>query len=192
MRLLLTSTNPCKSQIGVLSDPTRFAVFIGATGVPGAVPQDTVMFETVGVRMETRDDIDVIVWNKLAMASAMAAMTAITRLDIGRVLDAPGAVAVMKEMTREIVEVARAKGLDLDLDDALKRQFATYETARGHYPSMLQDVLAGRRTEIDALCGAVVREGEEVGVDTPVNRTIWNLILSVEGNYDHLLLGGGS
>jgi 2-dehydropantoate 2-reductase len=149
------------------------------------------ILESADVRMEVREDIDTLVWNKLAMASAMAALTAITRLHIGHIIDTDESVELCKEMTREIVAVANAKGIPLDADEAIERNFATYGRSRGHLPSMLQDVLAMRRTEIDALSGAVAREGELVGVATPVNRTIWQLIRTIEQRYDDQLLRRG-
>lgn len=159
-----------------------------ATGRP-AVDRFADLLRDAGIQVEVRDDIEAVVWNKLAMASTMAAVCAVTRLDISRVLDTPETDSLLREMTEEIVAVANAKGIPLDVAEALERSFATYNKSRGHYPSMLQDVLGTRRTEIDALCGAVVREGEAVGVATPVNRTIWLLVRSVEQNYDGQLLG---
>jgi 2-dehydropantoate 2-reductase len=48
---------------------------------------------------------------------------------------------------------------------------------------MLQDVLAQRETEVDFINGAIVREGERLGIDTPVNRTITNLVRAIEKTY---------
>jgi 2-dehydropantoate 2-reductase len=132
------------------------------------------------VRAEIRADIDVVVWSKLAMALPMNSIAALTRLEMGAVIDDPGLAALLRAMTAEVVAVAKARGIALDLDHAQAEAADTYAAARAHLPSMLQDVLAGRPTEVDAIVGGLVREGQRLGVETPVAATVWPLAAALD------------
>jgi 2-dehydropantoate 2-reductase len=133
-----------------------------------------------GMRAEVRADIDVVIWSKLAMALPMNSLAALTRLEMGAVVDDPGLSCLLRAMTAEVVAVAAARGVPLDPDEVQAHSAATYATARGHLPSMLQDVLAERPTEVDAIVGGLVREGERLGVETPLAATIWPLAAALD------------
>jgi 2-dehydropantoate 2-reductase len=128
-----------------------------------------------GMRAEVRRDVDVIVWSKLAMSIPMNTLGALTRRNIGAVMDDPGLAEVHRQMTEEIVAVARAQGVPLDLEEAVRHYVDTYASAGSHLPSMLQDVLGGRPTEVDALAGALVREAERLGLEAPVTSVVGRL-----------------
>ena len=85
--------------------------------------------------------------------------------------------------------VASAKGIDFDAVAAVERNRAALEGARDHLPSMLVDVLAGRRTEIDAMCGAVVAEGRRLGVPVPVNEVVTELVRAIAATPRYRQLG---
>jgi 2-dehydropantoate 2-reductase len=136
---------------------------------------------------EVREDVDVVIWNKLAMASTMSAVTALTRLNVGAVIDSPGAEELIRAMTDELAAVANAAGVPLDAEAAVRRNLDTYATVRAHVSSMLQDVLARRPTEVDALAGAVAREGRRLGVPTPRHDVVAQLVSMVEDHYDDQL-----
>lgn len=142
------------------------------------------LFERAGIRTEVRPDIDVVVWSKLAMAAPMNLLAALTRLSIGGVLDDPGLRALQRQMTAEIVEVAQARGVPLQLEDALRHGEQTYRAARAHLPSMLQDVLSARSTEVDALAGALVGEAQRLGVRVPATSILWRLASALDGPRD--------
>jgi 2-dehydropantoate 2-reductase len=131
---------------------------------------------SAGIACEVRGDIDAIVWTKLAMASPMSAVAGLTGLRVGPILDAPEAMAVVEEVTAEIVAVAGAKGLGLDYAEIMENNFGTWREVREHPPSLLQDVEARRRTEVDALLDAVAREAEPLGVAVPTIRTVSRLL----------------
>jgi 2-dehydropantoate 2-reductase len=137
-------------------------------------------FAAAGMRAEVRADIDVVVWSKLAMALPMNSTAALTRLDMGAVVDNPGLAGLVRAMIAEVVAVANARGIPLDPDQAQAQAADTYAAARAHLPSMLQDVLAGRPTEVDAIVGGLVREGERLGVETPVAATVWPLAAALD------------
>jgi 2-dehydropantoate 2-reductase len=137
-------------------------------------------FAAAGMRAEVRVDVDVVVWSKLAMALPMNSVAALTRLEMGAIVDDPRLAALLRTMTAEVVAVANARGVALDPDAAQDQAASTYAAARGHLPSMLQSVIAGRPTEVDAIVGGLVREGERLGVETPVSATIWPLVAALD------------
>ena len=115
-------------------------------------------------------------WRKLIFNAASNAIAALTGLTHGRVAEPPTrelAWAVMAEGRA----VADAQGIVLDMDpEELFDYAARKEVAYDHKPSMLQDVEAGRETEIDFLNGAIVAFGERHGVDAPLNRALTALV----------------
>ncbi len=88
----------------------------------------------------------------------------------------------MDRVIEEGKTVAAALGIEMEKDPARMLE-ETIEVALDHKPSMLQDVLAGRSTEIDQLNGGIVRFGEETGIDTPLNRATWSLIMGLEASW---------
>jgi 2-dehydropantoate 2-reductase len=119
-------------------------------------------------------------WRKLIFNAASNAIGALTGLTHGRVAEPPTrdlAWAVMAEGRR----VADAQGIVLDTSpEDLFDYAARKDVAYDHKPSMLQDIQAGRETEIDFLNGAIVAFGERNGVDAPLNRTLTALVKGLE------------
>jgi 2-dehydropantoate 2-reductase len=115
-------------------------------------------------------------WRKLIFNAASNAIAALTGRTHGQVAEPPTrelAWAVMAEGRA----VADAQGITLDMSpEELFDHAARKDVAYGHKPSMLQDVEAGRETEIDFLNGAIVAFGERHGVDAPLNRALTQLI----------------
>ena len=119
-------------------------------------------------------------WRKLIFNAASNAIGALTGLSHGRVAEPPTrelAWAVMAEGRA----VADAQGIVLDTSpEDLFDYAARKDVAYDHKPSMLQDIQAGRETEIDFLNGAIVAFGERNGVDAPLNRTLTALVKGLE------------
>ena len=95
-------------------------------------------------------------------------------------IQAEPAWAVASRCAAEAFEVARAQGVELGFDDpvAYVREFGL--AIPGAKPSMLLDLEAGRRTEVDFINGAIPRAGREVGVDAPWNETVSTLVRALE------------
>ena len=85
----------------------------------------------------------------------------------------------MDDITRETCAIGRAAGYDLDADERIAFQRELFRTAGGR-ASMLGDVLANRRTEIDSINGAALRYAERFGVRAPLNRVMYNLVKGLE------------
>jgi 2-dehydropantoate 2-reductase len=118
-------------------------------------------------------------WTKLIFNAASNPLGALTGLTHGRLCELPATRALISALVNEGVAVADSLGITLDSDpDALIDHAA--EVAYDHRASMLQDALAHRRTEIDALNGGIVRFGAQTGVPTPLNEAIVALIAGME------------
>jgi len=113
---------------------------------------------------------------------------AIVRERWGEGLATEGGAAALGEAwgtlgLREVVAVAQAKGIALDYDERWAAITGLLEKAVGGKASMLQDVEAGRRTEIEVINGAVASAGREAEVPTPANDTMVALITALQSRY---------
>ena len=118
-------------------------------------------------------------WTKLIFNSATSPVAALTGLTMGQLSAAADIRELISGLAAEGCAVAGALGITLDADPmALIDEAAT--EAHSHQPSMLQDVLAGRRTEIDVLNAAIVRAGRETRVPTPLNQAVTALIAALD------------
>jgi 2-dehydropantoate 2-reductase len=125
------------------------------------------LLQASGFAVERTRDLPAALWRKLAVNCAINPLTALLRIPNGEL---PGheTAATSRAAAREVQAVAAAAGITSEGDWAE----AAMDVARltsGNHSSMLQDVERGRPTEIDAMCGFVVREGRRHGVATPVN-----------------------
>jgi 2-dehydropantoate 2-reductase len=121
-------------------------------------------------------------WTKLIFNAATNPLGALTRLTHGRLCELPDTRRLITQLVDEGKAVAESLGITLDSDpDELVDHAA--KVAYEHRASMLQDVLAERATEVDALNGGIVRFGEEQGVPTPMNQAIAALIKGLERSW---------
>ncbi len=125
-------------------------------------------------------DVQVAIWEKAAFNAGLNTVAAVTRFPVGRMADSPHARRLAELVVREVTGVARAKGIAADTEAVLETVTSALAGHREHKPSMLQDMLAGRRTEIEALNGAVVREAEALGMTVPATEALYLLISALE------------
>lgn len=118
-------------------------------------------------------------WRKLAVNTAINPITALVRLPNGAVRSGP-AGELARDAARETARTARAEGVELTDAEAVERVEAVATATAENRSSMLQDVTAGRRTEIDQLNGAVVGRAADAGVAVPVNRVLAGLVRAWE------------
>lgn len=144
-----------------------------------AHPQLTTLETTMRVakfKISVVENVWPIVWGKLIVNAAINPLTALLRVKNGELLSIPPAYELMGKLARETASVAEALGVALPF---LVPEYAVEEVAQrtsDNISSMLQDILRGAPTEVDAINGAVVRKGEEKKISTPVNRVIWSLV----------------
>jgi 2-dehydropantoate 2-reductase len=136
------------------------------------------LFAQAGVPVELAEDVAAALWGKLVLNCAYNAMSAISRLPYGRLARGGGVEAVMRDVVAECVAVARAAGVELsDPWPAVERIAATMP---GQFSSTAQDLMRGKRSEIDHLNGFVVAQGERLGIATPANRVLHTLVKLIE------------
>jgi 2-dehydropantoate 2-reductase len=123
-------------------------------------------------------------WRKVIFNASTNPIGALTGLTHGRVCERPDLRALVSGLVNEGKAIAAAQGITLDADpEALIDHAAKPEVAYNHKASMLQDIEARRRTEIDYLNGGIARFGAELGVPSPLNETIAALIRGIEASW---------
>ncbi len=120
------------------------------------------------------------IWKKLAVNVGINALTALLRVRNGRLLANEGVLAVMEAAVGECLAVAERSGVGLDAEATMTLVRDVARRTASNRSSMLMDSLAGRRTEIEAINGAVVRRGLELGMAVPVNETLTHLVQALE------------
>jgi len=138
------------------------------------------MFNRACLLTETSDNAIGLIWGKLLSNVGLNAITAITGLLNGQILDFPETEELMTLAVLEAKAVADAKGVKLSYDDAVEHTRALCKATAPNRSSMLQDISNGRKTEIDMINGAIVREGRALGIPTPINLALTNLIKTLE------------
>jgi 2-dehydropantoate 2-reductase len=129
------------------------------------------VFREAGADVTVSADIAADLWRKLAFIASMAAACGLARSPVGPVRKAPHGPLLFERAVREVLAVARARGVAVRDDDVLQTLAFIDSLGDGLKPSFLLDLEAGRQTELDDLCGAVARLGREAGVPTPVHDT---------------------
>lgn len=137
-----------------------------------------------GFQTKISKDIDAIIWGKLIINVGINALTAITRLNNGALLEHEGTREVMKMAVSEAVKVAKRKRIKLAYDDPLQKVELVCRATAKNISSMLQDVLNKKRTEIDFINGAIVRQGASYNIPTPANSILANLLKTIESTYN--------
>ena len=167
----LFATGPGRVELGRPRDPKAAA----------ALERLAELLAAGGMSVSVVDDARPTVWRKLAVNAAMNPTTAIFGLTNGGLLGHPAAEPLSDELARETARVATAAGVALDEGEMVRAWRDVAKRLGDNRSSMLQDVDAGKPTEIDAINGAVVREGARHDVRTPLNEAIVLLMKAVEG-----------
>jgi 2-dehydropantoate 2-reductase len=144
------------------------------------VEQLRAAFDRAGVAVEVPADIHVALWEKCMLVVPFGGLGAVTRAPIGVLRTVPETRRLLERGMEEIYHVARARGIAL-ADDMVAQAMALTDTVTPSGTSSLQrDIMAGRRSELEAWAGAVVRLGGEAGVATPVHAFLYASLLPME------------
>jgi 2-dehydropantoate 2-reductase len=133
-----------------------------------------------GIDVRVSESIDSLLWGKVVVNAAINPLTAILRVRNGQLLRRGETLRMMSEAALEAAAVAAARGVQLPYSDPVERVAEVCRLTASNRSSMLQDVERGARTEIDQISGAVVREGDALGVAVTVNRVLWDLVRSLQ------------
>jgi 2-dehydropantoate 2-reductase len=169
------------------------------------VSQIVDLFVRSGLKAAAADDIVSVEWTKQAFQNPFAPLSAITRLPVHLVWSSPQLATLSVHMFREVAAVAQAQGIalskhpawslfnieiwrDAPFDEAVRMltEVGTRVTASGRIhiiPSMLQDVLAGKQTEIEETVGYVYKEGQRLGIPVPYTEFAYRTVKAIEENY---------
>lgn len=138
-------------------------------------------FSRAGLATEVSANIVGTMWDKLLVNVSTGALAGITRLAYGPLYEVPEIEATAIAAVAEAMAVAHAKGIELSIREPRDAWvMASAGLPRDFKTSMLQSLEKGSMTEIDFINGAVVREGERLGIPTPVNRTLVACIKGIE------------
>ncbi len=151
------------------------------------------LFAASGLEVEVLADLRPAQWSKLifnASVNSVSALTDLPHVALYARRDRPTDLGhLMSALIEEGKLVAREAGIELFEDpwemnvEAVSRG-ATHDEEYAHVPSMLADVRAGHKTEIDFIVGAVVREADRVGVEVPLSRALYQLVKGRDRSYD--------
>ena len=156
----------------------RGELVIGSTPAAARLAE---LFDAAGVPLCVVDDIAGVLWGKLVVNCVYNALSAITRLPYARLVAAPGVEAVMRDIVDECLAVAHADGVSVAGDIRATVQHIA-RTMPTQLSSTAQDLMRGKRSEIDHLNGYVVQRGAALGVATPVNRVLLTLVHALEAH----------
>ena len=163
---------------------TVFGPFEPAPAAPAEIERLADACTRAGMPTEAVPDARPAQWRKVVFNAATNPIGALTGLTHGRVCERPDLRALVSTLVDEGKAVAAAQGVTLDADpEELIDHAARRDVAYDHKASMLQDVEARRATEIDYLNGGIARFGRELGVPTPLNDAVTQLVKALEDSW---------
>jgi 2-dehydropantoate 2-reductase len=133
-----------------------------------------------GLTATTPDDITAAMWKKFAFITSFGGVGAVTRAPAGVVRSIPATRELLERAVAEVVAVARARNVALDGDQVAQTLSFVDSLPAASFASLPRELFAGKRTELDAWNGAVVRLGREAGVETPIHDFIYRSLLPWE------------
>lgn len=141
------------------------------------------VFNEAGIVTRISKDINGIIWSKLIINAGINALASICRLPNGALLEHEGTKEILRQAVFEATKVAKRKRVKLTYDDPLQKVESVCIATKDNICSMLQDIMHRRRTEIDFINGAIVRQGQSYGIKTPVNEILTQLVKGIESSY---------
>jgi 2-dehydropantoate 2-reductase len=138
------------------------------------------IFRLAGFNTTVSNNIYSFIWGKLIINASINPITAITKLKNGELLTHNETRNLLKMIAEESAKIAIASGVILPYNDSVSAVESVCKATSDNISSMLQDILNGRQTEIDAINGAIVEKGKELNIDAPINKVLTYLVKSIE------------
>lgn len=159
--------------------------FIGSVNLKADEKVKEIATVLSGIHIQTTasDTILKEVYGKLALNIATLPTTAILNLEAHKLIENEGTISIMDDLLKEMVTVVQKQGVSIDFEERRNSIHNLLKNAVGARSSMLQDITAKRKTEIDVINGAVVNMGKTSGIATPVNQTMVNMAKAIESNF---------
>lgn len=136
--------------------------------------------DQAGLNCRISPEVFATIWEKLAFNAALNSLTAVTGLSVGGVAATTEGRELAHTIAKEVVMVANRKGIKANETAVLATVDSALRDHGDHLPSMLQDIRAGRKTEIEAINGSVVREASLLGVAVPTTLSLYRLVRMIE------------
>lgn len=134
------------------------------------------MLKSAKFNLQMVDDAQSLVWGKLVINAAINPLTALLQVSNGELLSHPKARKMMGALAEETAEVAEAEHVHLPFENPVSAAEDVARKTAKNKSSMFQDVLRGAPTEIDAICGAIMKRGQKHGIKTPYNKACWTMV----------------
>ena len=160
--------------------PTVIGMWAG--GDPAQAHAIAKAFNKASIQTKVVEDVRSVVWDKLLVNVGINAITALTGINNGQILDLEVTKKLSQAAVEEAMAVAQAQGVRVR-DDAVEHVLTVAKATGPNRSSMGQDIDNHRQTEIGAINGVVVREGQKWGLETPVNQTLTALIETLQAHY---------
>ena len=174
---------PGHVEVTVIANPTALGVYHDETP-PARVAQIVAAMNTAGVPTVLTDDIRAELWGKVAYNCALNPLSALMDCPYGALAESPHTRRIMDEVIRELYGIAAGRGVVLF--PATAEEYITIFYTRlipptaNHYASMREDFRQKRRTEVDALNGAIAYMGEQLEIPCPTNTFLTRLVHGYE------------
>lgn len=174
---------PGRAEVTVIADDVRMGQPDGAID-PGRVKAIAEAINKAGIPTSYAENVSAILWDKILYNAALNPLGAVLECTYGQLAENADTRRLMDLIIDEVFRVAQAHGISLNWKTPGEYQKHFYDrlvppTAK-HFPSMYYDVKAGKRLEIDALNGAIVKLAQEKGISVPANEIITALIKAKE------------
>jgi 2-dehydropantoate 2-reductase len=141
------------------------------------------MMRKVGFDVRSSENIEGVVWTKTLVNCGINPVGALTGLSNGEVYENAALRGLVVRLVEEAVQVVEALGVELTTDDPVRYALGTAKATGDNINSMLQDLRAGKRTEIDAITGEVIRLAKQLGIETPSSESVYALVKAIESKY---------
>ena len=192
--LAVTTEGATLLEPGVVADKGRGMTYLGTPNAKGdrddagrvasRLASFTELLNQAGLKAELSDDIEGLLWAKLAMAAGINTVAVVLRLPNGKIGGIPEARALSLAAIEEVKTVAGSLGISLAFDPTAAFNSVTQATADMLSGSLI-DIMRGRPTEIDAIAGAVSRQAAALGVQAPVNAVLAQVVRALEASAVH-------
>ena len=177
-------TEPGRVEVTVIAAPTAIGGY-GASGAAEAAKEMALAMNEAGLPTVDTDRIQTVLWSKVAYNCALNPLSALLNVPYGALAENTHTRQIMDDVIEELYAVALAMGVPLEPETADGYRESFYgkmlPPTAAHYASMREDLLLGRRTEVDALNGAIARFGTERQVPCPANALLTALVHAREG-----------
>lgn len=176
-----TQHNAKVEKIGVVHHGGAGGTMIGRlAGDNGSLEEMARNFSGCGLECSISGQVRRMIWDKLFTNVSASVLTGVLKCPLGFIRSNPNAWAVCTMLVGEAVEVARAKGMEFDLQEKLGEVAAVCENSPEGITSICADMKAGRSTEVDTISGSIVRAGRKNGVPTPAHSLVVHLVHAME------------